>query len=65
MRVRVDPLTGLRVIVAPERAGRAPARCAPATAPEPTVDPATDPFAAGHEAETPPTLARVRTAARP
>jgi UDPglucose--hexose-1-phosphate uridylyltransferase len=54
--VRVDPLTGLRVIVAPARAQR-PGALAPVTAPEP-VDAAEDPFAPGHEEQTPPTVAR-------
>jgi UDPglucose--hexose-1-phosphate uridylyltransferase len=53
--IRVDPLTGLRVIVAPTRAGRPGALAG--VAPPPPIDPATDPFAPGHEAETPPTLA--------
>jgi UDPglucose--hexose-1-phosphate uridylyltransferase len=53
--IRVDPLTGLRVIVAPERAGRPGALAA--VAPAAPIDPAVDPFAPGHESETPPTLA--------
>jgi UDPglucose--hexose-1-phosphate uridylyltransferase len=56
--VRVDALTGLRTIVAGERATR-PGGGPRATPPEP-IDPATDPFAAGHEDRTPPELAAVR-----
>ena len=52
--VRVDPLSGLKTIVAGERAGRPGA---PMTAePAPPVDPATDPFLDGHEDRTPPEL---------
>jgi UDPglucose--hexose-1-phosphate uridylyltransferase len=56
--VRIDPLSGQRVIVAPgraERPGALHALAAPAT-----IDPATDPFAPGHEAETEPELYAVR-----
>lgn len=56
--IRVDPLTGLRAIVAPERAGR-PGGELTVTPPEP-IDPAQDPFAAGHEDQTPPELYAVR-----
>lgn len=52
--VRVDPLTGLRVIVAPTRAGR-PQALAPITAATPIVR-EQDPFAAGHEDRTPPAI---------
>lgn len=52
--IRVDPLTGLRTIVAAERAGR-PGAGLSAT-PAPPLDPANDPFAEGHEAQTPPEL---------
>jgi UDPglucose--hexose-1-phosphate uridylyltransferase len=56
--VRIDPLTGLRCIVAAERAGRPGAELT-VTPPEP-IDPAHDPFAAGHEDRTPPELHAVR-----
>src|ERR687886_256030 len=56
--VRVDPLTGLKSIVTPERASRpggglTAEPCAP-------IDPATDPFLAGHEDRTPPEVYAVR-----
>lgn len=54
--VRVDPLTGLRTIVAAARAGR-PGALARVTPPGP-IDPAADPFAPGNEERTPPELAR-------
>jgi UDPglucose--hexose-1-phosphate uridylyltransferase len=50
--VRVDPLSGLRTIVAGDRANR-PGAGLRATPPEP-IDPATDPFLEGHEDRTPP-----------
>lgn len=56
--VRVDPLTGLKVIVAGERASR-PGGGPTTTAPDP-IDVATDPFADGHEDRTPPELFAVR-----
>jgi UDPglucose--hexose-1-phosphate uridylyltransferase len=56
--VRIDPLTGLRVIVAGHRAGR-PGGGLSVSAPEP-VDPASDPFAEGHEDRTPPELGALR-----
>ncbi|MFY9487854.1 MAG: DUF4921 family protein [Solirubrobacterales bacterium] len=50
--VRIDPLTGLRVLVAGGREGR------PGSEPEietpPPIDPAEDPFAEGNESMTPP-----------
>jgi UDPglucose--hexose-1-phosphate uridylyltransferase len=54
--VRVDPLTGLRTIIAADRAGR-PGGGLSCTAPDP-VDPETDPFLEGHEDRTPPELFR-------
>jgi UDPglucose--hexose-1-phosphate uridylyltransferase len=56
--LRVDPLTGLRSIVAGARGGRpgGEVRCDPAAA----LDPEGDPFAEGHEARTPPELFAVR-----
>ena len=56
--VRVDPLTGLKAIVAGDRAAR-PGGGFTVTEPEP-VDPATDPFLAGHEDRTPPEVHAVR-----
>ena len=56
--VRIDPLTGLRAIVAGARAGR-PGGQLSATPPEP-LDPSTDPFALGHEDRTPPEVYAVR-----
>ena len=53
--VRVDPLTGLKVVVAEDRAERPGGGFA--VAPPPPVDPATDPFLGGHEDRTPPELA--------
>jgi len=55
--IRIDPLTGLRAIIAPDRSGRT---CQLAvTAPDP-IDPGEDPLAAGHEDRTPPELYAVR-----
>ncbi len=56
--VRVDPLTGLRAIVAGDRAAR-PGGGFAVTDPEP-IDPETDPFLAGHEDRTPPEVDAVR-----
>jgi UDPglucose--hexose-1-phosphate uridylyltransferase len=55
--LRVDPLTGLRVLVAPDRSDRPGGL--PEVAPPPPVDPSEDPFAAGREDLTPPTLLRL------
>jgi UDPglucose--hexose-1-phosphate uridylyltransferase len=57
--LRVDPLTGLRAIVAGDRANRPNAGLS--ADPSPPLDPAGDPFAEGHEAKTPPELFGVRT----
>jgi UDPglucose--hexose-1-phosphate uridylyltransferase len=54
--VRVDPITGLRTIIAATRAERPGALAA--VAPPTPIDPATDPFAPGNEDSTPPELAR-------
>jgi UDPglucose--hexose-1-phosphate uridylyltransferase len=56
--IRVDPLTGLRVIIAGDRAGRPGAglSCEP---PAP-IDLEKDPFAEGHEDRTPPEVFAVR-----
>lgn len=56
--VRVDPLTGLKTIVASERADRPNAGLS--ATPAPPLDPATDPFAEGHEQQTPPEICAVR-----
>lgn len=50
--VRTDPLTGLRTIVAAERASRPGG--GPTTTPPEKIDPAGDPFLEGHEDRTPP-----------
>ena len=50
--LRIDPLTGLRVIVAGERGGR-PGAWLDVT-PRAPIDPERDPFLAGHEDRTPP-----------
>jgi UDPglucose--hexose-1-phosphate uridylyltransferase len=53
--LRVDPLSGAKVIVAAERAAR-PGGLRFDVEPQPPIDPAEDPFAAGNEARTPPEL---------
>jgi UDPglucose--hexose-1-phosphate uridylyltransferase len=58
--LRIDPLSGLRTIVAGERAGR-PGGELSAKA-RPPVDPSTDPFLEGHEERTPPELFALRPA---
>ncbi len=56
--LRIDPLTGLRVIVAGERGAR-PGAFLDVTPREP-IDPESDPFAAGNEDRTPPELYALR-----
>jgi len=56
--LRLDPLSGLRTIVAGERAGRPGGEFA--VDPRPPVDPETDPFLEGHEDRTPPELHALR-----
>jgi len=56
--LRIDPLTGLRVIVAGERGSR-PGAFLDVASREP-IDPESDPFAAGHEDRTPPELYALR-----
>ena len=56
--LRIDPLTGLRVIVAGERGSRPGAFLD--VAPRPPIDPESDPFAAGHEDRTPPEVYALR-----
>lgn len=58
--VRVDPLTGLRSIIAVQRADRPHAWPDPAPV---VLDPAADPFAPGHEDRTPPELDAIRDGA--
>ena len=54
--IRVDPLSGLRVVFVPARAGRPGAF--PPLPPAVEIDPDGDPFAPGHEDRTPPERAR-------
>jgi UDPglucose--hexose-1-phosphate uridylyltransferase len=56
--LRIDPLSGLRVIVAGERGGRPGAWLE--VDKRPPIDPETDPFLAGHEDRTPPEVFAVR-----
>jgi UDPglucose--hexose-1-phosphate uridylyltransferase len=56
--IRVDPLSGQRSIVAVDRAARPGAFFA--ISPPPPIDVAEDPFAPGHEGETPPEVYAVR-----
>ena len=56
--LRIDPLTGLRVIVAGERGSRPGAFLD--VAPREPIDPEGDPFAAGHEDRTPPEVYTLR-----
>ena len=56
--VRIDPLSGDKVIVAAERAARPGG--GPRAEPAPRLDPAHDPFAEGAEDRTPPELYAVR-----
>ncbi len=57
-QVRVDPLTGLKTIIAGDRADRPGGGFeVPADAP---IDPERDPFAPGHEDQTPPEVYAVR-----
>jgi UDPglucose--hexose-1-phosphate uridylyltransferase len=56
--VRVDPLTGLKVIIAAARAGRPGGHFD--LQPEAAIDPERDPFLPGHEDRTPPEVHAVR-----
>ena len=58
-QVRVDPLTGLKTIVTPERATRPGGGLS--AEPCPPIDPETDPFLEGHEDRTPPEVYAVRS----
>ena len=57
--LRIDPLSGLRVIVAGERGAR-PGAFIDAARRAPLVDPETDPFLEGHEDRTPPEVYALR-----
>jgi UDPglucose--hexose-1-phosphate uridylyltransferase len=57
-QLRVDPLTGLKVIIAAARADRPGGHFD--LEPETPIDPAKDPFLPGHEDRTPPELHAVR-----
>jgi UDPglucose--hexose-1-phosphate uridylyltransferase len=56
--LRIDPLSGLKVIVAGERGARPGAWLD--VEPRPTVDRESDPFSAGHEDQTPPEVYALR-----
>ena len=56
--LRIDPLTGLRTIVAAERSARPGGE--PRVEPAPPFDPEKDPFLEGHEERTPPELFALR-----
>jgi UDPglucose--hexose-1-phosphate uridylyltransferase len=56
--LRIDPITGLRVIVAGERGSRPGAFLD--VAPREPIDPESDPFAPGHEDRTPPEVYALR-----
>ena len=60
--VRVDPLTGLKVIIAAARAGRPGGHFD--LEPEPPIDTEKDPFLPGHEDRTPPELHALRARRR-
>ena len=57
--VRVDPLTGLKTIIAGERATRPVG--GPTTTPADPIAPENDPFAEGHEDRTPPEVFAIRS----
>jgi UDPglucose--hexose-1-phosphate uridylyltransferase len=56
--LRLDPLSGLRTIVAGERAGRPGGEFS--VEPRPPIDPEGDPFLEGHEDHTPPEVYALR-----
>jgi UDPglucose--hexose-1-phosphate uridylyltransferase len=56
--LRIDPLTGLKTIVAGERASRPGGGFS--AEPAPALDPETDPFLEGHEERTPPEVYALR-----
>jgi UDPglucose--hexose-1-phosphate uridylyltransferase len=57
--LRIDPLTGLRAIIAGERAAR-PGAFSSKIQERPPIDPANDPFAEGNEDRTPPEVWAIR-----
>src|SRR5881227_3604371 len=57
--LRIDPLTGLRAIIAGERAAR-PGAFASKIDERPPIDPQADPFAEGNEDKTPPEVWALR-----
>src|SRR3954463_14453973 len=57
-QVRVDPLTGLKTIIAGERADRPGGGFE--VPPDAPIDPGRDPFAEGHEDQTPPEVYAIR-----
>ncbi|HYZ27830.1 MAG TPA: hypothetical protein VE570_02160 [Thermoleophilaceae bacterium] len=57
--LRIDPLTGLRAIIAGERAAR-PGAFSSKIEERPQIDPANDPFAEGNEDQTPPEVWALR-----
>jgi UDPglucose--hexose-1-phosphate uridylyltransferase len=57
--LRIDPLSGLRAIIAGERAARPGAFSSKVSEPEP-IDPGKDPFLEGHEDQTPPEVWALR-----
>src|ERR687883_488173 len=57
--MRIDPLTGLRAIIAGERAAR-PGAFSSKIHERPELDPAADPFAEGNEDRTPPEVWALR-----
>ena len=61
--LRIDPLSGLRTVVAGDRATRPGGGMS--AEPRPPIDPATDPFAEGHEDRTPPELFALRPGGGP
>jgi UDPglucose--hexose-1-phosphate uridylyltransferase len=61
--LRIDPLSGNRAIVAGARAGRPGGELA--APPAPPLDPDTDPFAEGHEDQTPPEVYALRPGGGP
>jgi UDPglucose--hexose-1-phosphate uridylyltransferase len=61
--LRIDPISGHRTIVAGERSRRPGG--APGCAPPEAIDPERDPFAEGHEAQTPPELYALRPGGGP
>jgi UDPglucose--hexose-1-phosphate uridylyltransferase len=61
--LRIDPLSGHRTIVAGERSRRPGG--APTCGPAQPIEPQSDPFAEGHESQTPPELYAVRPGGGP